>query len=76
MGPNKIIRDLVGSRIKVEMKGEKCVLEGILANIDNYLNLCLADTLEIVDGEKSRFLGNVILRGNNIILINFLDGIR
>jgi small nuclear ribonucleoprotein (snRNP)-like protein len=52
------------------MKGEKCVLEGLLMSADDYLNLHLTNTAEVVDGEKSRVLGSVVLRGNNIILLN------
>jgi small nuclear ribonucleoprotein (snRNP)-like protein len=70
MFPNKKILELVGSRVQVEMKGERNTLEGVLASADDYLNLHLTDTTEIVNGQKSRMLGSVILRGNNIILIN------
>ena len=70
MFPSKKVQNLVGSRIQVEMKGEKCVLEGLLMSADDYLNLHLTNTAEVVDGEKSRVLGSVVLRGNNIILLN------
>jgi U6 snRNA-associated Sm-like protein LSm5 len=68
--PSKKVQNLVGSRVQVEMKGEKCVLEGLLMSADDYLNLHLTNTAEVVDGEKSRVLGSVVLRGNNIILLN------
>jgi len=52
------------------MKGSpRHVLEGILNSVDEYLNLHLLETVELVDGERTRSLGSVILRGNNIILI-------
>ncbi len=70
MFPSKKVQNLVGSRVQVEMKGEKCVLEGLLMSADDYLNLHLTNTAEVVDGEKSRVLGSVVLRGNNIILLN------
>lgn len=60
---------LIGSRIKVEMKGEKNVLEGKLESADDYLNLYLTDTSEIIDGQRTRNLGAVVLRGNNIVLL-------
>jgi len=68
--PSKKVQNLVGSKIQVEMKGEKCVLEGLLMSADDYLNLHLINTTEVVDGQKSRVLGSVVLRGNNIILLN------
>lgn len=52
------------------MKGEESILEGVLESVDDYLNLHLVNTTEIINGEKSRTLGSVIVRGNNIILIN------
>lgn len=70
MFPSKKVQNLVGSKIQVEMKGEKCVLEGLLMGADDYLNLHLTNTTEVVDGQKSRVLGSVVLRGNNIILLN------
>ncbi len=69
MFPNKKVQTLIGTRIKVEMKGDKTVLEGRLDSADENLNLHLVDTYEIADGVKSRSLGSVVLRGNNIILL-------
>jgi small nuclear ribonucleoprotein (snRNP)-like protein len=61
---------LIGQKIQVEMKGEKNILEGTLVSADDYLNLHLVDTTEIQSGQKLRTLGSVVLRGNNIILMN------
>lgn len=69
MFPNKKVQTLIGSRIKVEMKGEKNILEGKLESADDYLNLYLTDTAEIAEGQRTRNLGSVVLRGNNIVLI-------
>jgi len=73
MFPSKRIQVLVGKRIQVEMKGEREILEGILESVDDYLNLFLSNTKEIVDGETRRLLGHVILRGNNVVLITPLQ---
>ena len=71
MFPSKKVQTLIGSKIRVEMKGsEQHVLEGTLNSVDDYLNLHLLETVEIVHGERARSLGSVILRGNNIILIS------
>lgn len=72
MFPNKKMQSLVGRAIHVEMKGERFVLEGMLTSVDDYLNLHLSDASEILEGEKMRSLGSVILRGNNVVLINSL----
>ncbi len=70
MFPSKKVQDLVGTKIQVEMKGEENLLEGILKSVDDYLNLHIVNTTEIINGEKSRALGSVVVRGNNIVLIN------
>jgi small nuclear ribonucleoprotein (snRNP)-like protein len=68
--PTKKVQTLIGTIIQVEMKGDKHTLEGKLESADEYLNLHLNDTYEIVEGVKSRSLGSVILRGNNIIMLS------
>ncbi|CAG0968242.1 MAG: Sm protein [Candidatus Methanoperedens nitroreducens] len=70
MFPTKKVQTLIGTIIQVEMKGDKHTLEGKLESADEYLNLHLNDTYEIVEGVKSRSLGSVILRGNNIIMLS------
>lgn len=70
MLPNKKIQDWIGSKIQIETKGEKYILVGILKSVDDYLNLHMVNTIELLDGKKSRALGSVIVRGNNIVLIN------
>ncbi|RLG36897.1 MAG: hypothetical protein DRN91_06810, partial [Candidatus Alkanophagales archaeon] len=61
MFPAKKIQRLIGTRIQVEMKGEKFVLEGLLESVDDYLNLYLSSATEILDGERRRMLGSVVL---------------
>ncbi|MDV0447134.1 hypothetical protein MsAg5_10090 [Methanosarcinaceae archaeon Ag5] len=73
MFPNKKVQKIVGSRVLVEMKGDSNLLEGTLNTVDDYMNLHLIDTVEIVNGEKERSLGSVVLRGNNIILITPIE---
>jgi U6 snRNA-associated Sm-like protein LSm5 len=68
--PNKKVQALIGQKIQVEMKGEKNILEGTLVSADDYLNLHMVDTTEILNGQRLRNLGSVVLRGNNIILLN------
>jgi small nuclear ribonucleoprotein (snRNP)-like protein len=45
----------------------------VLNSVDEYLNLHLLETVELIGGEKTRPLGSVILRGNNIILISPIE---
>ncbi len=61
---------MVGKRVHVEMKGERNVLEGVLTSVDDYLNLYLSGANEVENGERKRLLGSVVVRGNNVVLIN------
>lgn len=74
MFPNKKVQTLIGTRIQVEMKGNKNILEGRLESVDDNMNLHLIDTFELADGVKLRSLGSVVLRGNNIILLRPIEG--
>lgn len=74
MFPNKKVQTLIGTRIQVEMKGTpRHILEGSLNSVDDYLNLHLLETVEIINGEKTRSLGSVVLRGNNVILMSPIE---
>jgi len=70
MFPNKRVQGMIGKKVHVEMKGERTVLEGVLRSVDDYLNLHLSAANELYDGEKRRLLGSVVVRGNNVVLIN------
>jgi len=70
MFPNKMVQSLVGMRVQIEMKGDRALLEGTLRSVDEYLNMHLVDVVELVDGQRKRSLGSVVLRGNNVVFIN------
>ena len=70
MFPTKKVQTMIGQNVQVEMKGDQHILEGTLMSADEYLNMHLSNTVEIVDGERAKSLGSVVLRGNNIIIIN------
>ncbi len=70
MFPTKKVQTMIGQMVQVEMKGDQHILEGTLVSADEYLNMHLSNTVEIIDGERAKSLGSVVLRGNNIIIIN------
>ncbi len=70
MFPTKKVQTLICSDVEDEMKGDKQTLEGKRESAGEYMNLHLVETYEIADGVKSRSLGSVILRGNNIIMLS------
>ena len=70
MLPNQMVKSLIGKVIRVEMKGEESNLVGRLEGVDDYMNLYLSNAMEYSkNGEKIRNLGTIILRGNNIVII-------
>ncbi len=69
MLPNQMVRSLVGKVIRVEMKGEESELVGKLESVDDYMNIHISNAVEYRNGEKVRSLGTLVLRGNNVILI-------
>ncbi|MEM0203766.1 MAG: LSM domain-containing protein [Archaeoglobaceae archaeon] len=69
MLPNQMVKSLLGKMIRVEMKGEEHELVGRLEGVDEYMNLFLTNAMECKGDEKIRNLGEIILRGNNVVLI-------
>ena len=76
MFPINKVQSFANKRVQVEMKGGQHLLEGNLESVDENLNMHLNNTVEIIDGEKSISLGSVVLRGNNIIIINPVENIK
>nr|WP_287793836.1 LSM domain-containing protein [Archaeoglobus sp.] len=67
--PNQMVKSMVGKIIRVEMKGEENQLVGKLEGVDDYMNLYLTNAMEYKGEEKVRSLGEIVLRGNNVVLI-------
>jgi len=68
--PNQMVKSLIGKVIRVEMKGEEHQLVGKLEGVDDYMNLYLTNAMEYKGSEKVRNLGEIVLRGNNVVLIH------
>ena len=58
-----------GKRVIVELKNNKQYI-GKLNAFDIHINVVLDETEEMVDGQVSRKLGTVFIRGDTIILIS------
>jgi len=58
-----------GSRVLVELKNGKQLI-GTLKAFDIHINTVLNDAEERVNGEMTRKLGTVFLRGDTIIIIS------
>jgi len=68
--PIKKVYSLVDSLISVEMKeDEGRTFQGQLVAVDEYLNLHLEESVEFSGKQKTRELGTLVIRGNNILSI-------
>jgi small nuclear ribonucleoprotein (snRNP)-like protein len=68
--PIKKVFALVDSRITVEIKDEDRKFQGRLISVDEYLNIHMDETIELIGNERGRSLGTVVIRGNNILIIS------
>lgn len=68
--PKDIIASSVDKPIIVKLKGSK-LLRGTLMSFDQHLNLYLSNAGEMVENGDFRKLGNIIVRGDNVILLIF-----
>jgi small nuclear ribonucleoprotein (snRNP)-like protein len=68
--PIKKVFSLVDARIIVEIKDEERKFQGRLMAVDEYLNIHMDETIEMIGNERGRNLGTVVIRGNNILTIS------
>jgi small nuclear ribonucleoprotein F len=72
VNPKPYLADLIGKRVRIRLKwGQE--YEGSLTSSDAYMNVQLLQTQEFVDGQYAGFLGEVLIRCNNILYIKAAD---
>lgn len=64
----KFLRNSINTPVIVKIKGGK-LIRGILVGYDEHLNLFLKEA-EHIQVDNSETLGNIIIRGDNVILIS------
>jgi len=68
VNPKPFLADLTGKTVRVRLKwGQE--YRGVLASSDAYMNLRLDKTDEFIDGNFAGFLGEVLIRCNNVLFI-------
>lgn len=63
---------MIGKQVIVRLKWNKTEYKGTLISIDNYMNLQLDKTSEVVyeDGEKKEeAIGEIFIRCNNVLFV-------
>jgi len=64
----KILDDALGKKVLVRLRGGNGI-RGVLMGFDAHMNLVLHEAEEI-QGETSKKLGDIVVRGDNIILVS------
>ena len=68
MNPKPFLNDLTGRLVKVKLKWGM-EYQGQLDSADAYMNLQLSQTEEYLDGQFAGFLGQVLIRCNNVLYV-------
>ena len=63
----RALSEYVGSSVLVKLKGGRGI-KGVLKSYDQHLNL-IVEGAEELDGDGSRSLGLVLIRGDNVVII-------
>ena len=69
INPKPFLRTLQGKKVTVKLKWG-IEYKGELINFDKYMNLYLQRTEEWIKNEKIGFLGEIIIRCNNILFVS------
>lgn len=72
INPKPFLKTLLNKKVLVRLKWNKLEYKGTLLAIDNYMNLQLDDTFEIVkEGllTKEEEIGEIFIRCNNVLFI-------
>ncbi|MBE6525707.1 MAG: RNA-binding protein [Candidatus Methanomethylophilaceae archaeon] len=69
--PLSLLEKSIDKRLSLLLKDGR-VLEGKLSGYDEYMNMVLDETVECTITNDERRLGNVVLRGNNVVSIAIL----
>ena len=65
----KILEESLDKVVLIKLKGDK-VFRGSLQGFDQHMNLTLNNSQEILQDDKTKDLGTIIVRGDNVILIS------
>jgi small nuclear ribonucleoprotein F len=68
VNPKPFLADLVGKNVRVKLKWGM-EYQGELLSSDAYMNLQLGQTQEFIQGNYAGFLGEVLIRCNNVLYI-------
>ncbi|MFX0211898.1 MAG: LSM domain-containing protein [Candidatus Hodarchaeota archaeon] len=71
MQPLRILEGAVGNSVLIRLKYQNFEIRGTLRSYDTHLNVCLENAEQnLEESQSSKKLGDIILRGDNIIFIS------
>ena len=73
INPKPFLQSLTGKKVLVKLKWSGMSYRGFLVSTDAYMNVQLANTMEIIDGEETGNLGEVLIRCNNVLWISGVE---
>ncbi|KAK6460390.1 hypothetical protein DFJ63DRAFT_280541, partial [Scheffersomyces coipomensis] len=72
INPKPFLKTLINKKVIVRLKWNKTEYKGTLISIDNYMNLQLDHTSEILyedNDRKEELIGEIFIRCNNVLFI-------
>ena len=65
---SNILQGSVNKDILLKLKGKRTI-KGKLKSFDQYMNLTLENATEVVEGDKVQQMGEIFIKGENIVII-------
>jgi len=67
--PLDVLNQALDHPVIVKLKGAR-EFRGTLIGYDMHLNLVLNDAQELIDGENTRTIGSLVVRGDNVVYVS------
>jgi small nuclear ribonucleoprotein len=65
---SNILQSSLHKNIIIKLKGKR-TLKGKLKSFDQYMNLTLENATEVLEGDKVNEMGEIFIKGENIVII-------
>ncbi|MDA0756107.1 MAG: LSm family protein [Crenarchaeota archaeon] len=65
----KVLDESINKNVLIKLKGGKTIT-GLLQGFDQHMNLLLDQSEEISSEGKSKSLGSIVVRGDNVVMIS------
>ncbi len=65
---SNILQGSVNKEVILKLKGKRTI-KGKLKSFDQYMNLTLENATEVLEGDKVQQMGEIFIKGENIVII-------